>query len=72
MTRVLVTNSNFLIPITLQHGGVNMFYFKLGLYNLTEFPRSTTSGCKDKGLQIGVCGVNSVPFSWCYHLVLLI
>ena len=33
---VLATNSNFLIPISLQPDGVNLWYFKLGLFDLPE------------------------------------
>ena len=33
----LVTNLNFLIPISLHHDGVNLWYFKLRPFDLTEF-----------------------------------
>ena len=35
--RVSATNSYFLIPLSLQLDGVNLLYFKLRLFNLTEF-----------------------------------
>ena len=47
-----VTNSNFRIPISLQPAGVDVWYFKLSLFDLTEFiyslkyQGSTTLGCK--------------------------
>ena len=34
---VFVTNSNALIPISLQSDDVNLWYFKLRLFGLTEF-----------------------------------
>ena len=34
---VFATNSNFLIPISLQPGGVGLWHFKLRLFDLTEF-----------------------------------
>ena len=33
---VFATNSNFVIPISLQPDGVNLKYFKLTLFDLTE------------------------------------
>ena len=40
----------------LQHSGVNLRYFKLRLFNLTEFivfkiPKSTTLSCKNIGIR---------------------
>ena len=34
---VLATNSDFLIPISLQHCGINILNFKLRLFYQTEF-----------------------------------
>ena len=34
--RVFAANSNILIPLALQSDGVNLSYFKLGLFNLTN------------------------------------
>ena len=34
---VFATNSNFLTPLSFQPDGVNLWYFKLNLFNLTEF-----------------------------------
>ena len=34
---VFDTNSNFLIPISIQPNGVNLWYFKLRLFDLTDF-----------------------------------
>ena len=34
---VFATNSNLLIPISLQPDGVGLYYFKLTLFDLTEF-----------------------------------
>ena len=33
----LATNSNFLIPISLQPDGVNLRYYKLGLFDTAQF-----------------------------------
>ena len=47
----LVTNSKLLIPLSFQPGGVNLLYFKLWIYCLSEvilkYQRPTTSGCND-------------------------
>ena len=45
-------NSNLLIPIFLQPDGVNLWYFNLNVFDLTEYftlkyLRSSTFGCKD-------------------------
>ena len=48
---VFATNSNFLISISFQPNGVNLWYFKLRLIDLIEsvsFLGSTTLGCKEK------------------------
>ena len=34
---VFATNSGYLVPISLQSDGLNLWYFKLGLFDLTEF-----------------------------------
>ena len=52
---VFATNSNFLIPIFLQPDGINLWYFKFRLLDLTEFifeisMRSTTLDCKEIGI----------------------
>ena len=54
---VFATNSNFLIPISLQSDGVNLYYFKLRLSDITEFIvwniylRYSTMGYKDIGIR---------------------
>jgi len=53
---VLVLNSNFLISIFLQPNGVNLWYFKLRLFELGEFLvwniyNPITLGCKDLGIR---------------------
>ena len=53
---VFATNSNFLIFISLQPDILNLWYFKLILFDLTElihsfkYLRSATLGSKDKGI----------------------
>ena len=50
---LLATNLNLVIPITLQSDGINLWYLKLWLVDLTEFLDKNikgllpTSGCKD-------------------------
>ena len=49
---VFATNFNFLIPIFFKPNGVNLWYFKLRLFDLTEFivwniSGLTTFDCKD-------------------------
>ena len=53
-----ITNSNFPIPIILNPGGVNLWYFKLCLVDLTKFLvwniwAITESGWKDKAVETG-------------------
>ena len=48
---VFATNSDFLIPISLQHSIVDLWYFKLWIVsnNLSlKYLRFTPSSCKDK------------------------
>ena len=61
---VFATNSNFLIPISLQSFGVNLWYWKLKLYNLTDL---IVCNIYDIGLQryrdytIRVWGKDLIP-----------
>ena len=50
---VLATNSNYLIFMSLQLDGVHLLYFKLILFNITEFItwKSKALGCKDIGVR---------------------
>ena len=43
---VFVTNSDFLIPIFFPHDGVNLWYFKLRFFHLTEFIVWNISGLR--------------------------
>ena len=54
---VVVTNSNFLITISLQPDGVNLWYSKL------RYQRSTKLYCKDIGIKIWVCGKGKIPLA---------
>ena len=62
---VFAANSNFLIH--LQPEDENLWYFKLRLFDLTEFIVWNSKGLYDIGLQkyrdgkIWVCGKNSFP-----------
>ena len=58
---VFATNSDFLIPISLLSGGVNIWYFKLRLFDQTELMRSSTLGCEDRDYKMRVCGKDSIP-----------
>ena len=49
---VFDTNSNFQIPLSLQPGGVNLRYFKLALFDPTEF-----IVCNIKSLRHGVAKI---------------
>ena len=50
-----ISNSFFIIPISLQH-----------LRLILNYPRSTTLGWKNKGIkENGVCEKNSIPFEIC-------
>ena len=64
---VFATTSNFLISISLQSVGINLWYFKLRLFDLTEFEISKVYDIglpryRDK--NIWVRGKNSVPLQW--------
>ena len=53
---VFTTNSNFLIPISLQSDGVDLWYFKIEIFwsNIMislKYQRSTTLGCQDTGYR---------------------
>ena len=64
---MFATNSNFLIPMSLQPEGVNLLYFKLTTIFLTDFKVSIIKGLYDTGLQrskdqkIRVWDKNSFP-----------
>ena len=52
----LCHKSQFSIPISLKQDGVNLWYFKLWLFDPSEFIvwniyGSTTLGCRDKGIK---------------------
>ena len=62
-----VTILNFLSPISLQLKGVNLWFFKLRLFNLTEIIVWNIKGlqhqvAKINGLKIRVCDKDSIPF----------
>ena len=53
---VFATNPNFLNPLSLHPYGVNFWYFKLRLFNLTvlinfKYLRYPTFGCKDVDIR---------------------
>ena len=50
---VFATNSDFLIPISLQPDGVNLQYFKLSSNRIhsLKYQRSPTLNCKDIGIR---------------------
>ena len=59
---VFVLNSNFIFPIYLQPDGINLWHFKLRLFNLTFEKSKIYIGLQNYRLQkIRVCGKNSVP-----------
>ena len=56
MIRVFATNSNFLIPNFLQRDGVNLWYFKLKLFdyivwNIQDLYDAMLGAGKDKGIR---------------------
>jgi len=63
---VIATKLDFLIPISSHHDGVNLWYYKLYYFDLTEF-RVEISNFYHFGLQrykdlkIRVCGKDSIP-----------
>ena len=48
----ICTNSSFLIHISLQYDGANLRYFKLKLFNITDFKfeKSKVFDCKEIGI----------------------
>ena len=60
---VFVTNSNFLILISLEpKKSIHFWYFKLKNFNLTEYKVWNIKGLAEiEGLKITVCGKNSIP-----------
>ena len=66
---VFATKKNFLIPVFFQPDGVNLRYFKLSTFDLTQcivWNFTTSTICirlhKYWDYKIRVCGKNSVPF----------
>ena len=65
---VFATNSNCLIPTSLQSGGVTLWYFKLGLFNLAECIAWNILGPvglqRSRDLKLRVCGKDSNLIFW--------
>ena len=60
---VFVTNSNFLILISLEpKKSIHFWYFKLKNFDLTEYTGWNIKGLAEiEGIKITVCGKNSIP-----------
>ena len=65
---VFATNLNFLTPISLQPDGVNLWYFKLRLFDLTELIVWNIKGLEKRvaNWKIRVCGKTQI---FCEKLV---
>ena len=62
---VFATNSNIIIPVSLQPNGVNLSYLEFQLFDLTKF-LVQISNVHNIGLQrysekIRICGITSIP-----------
>ena len=51
----LPQTQNYLIPISLKTDNINLWYFKIRLFDLTDFiidiSKDYDIGCKDKGIR---------------------